>query len=307
MFDKNTLTGKHILVTGGGSGLGLAMAQKFYTLGAQVAICGRTESKLKQATVQIGEGSLYYVCDVRDPSAVTAMFDYLIEQWDRVDGLVNNAAGNFLAASEDLSPNAFASVVDIVLKGTFHCTLEFGNRLIQKNSTAPSPQGASAKEESNGQSKESISSPCGNIINIVTTYTETGSAFVLPSACAKAGVLAMTNSLAVEWSTYGIRLNAIAPGPFPTEGAWSRLMPDPSIEEAYKRGIPLGRYGQSEELANLAAFLMSPMADYIQGGCISIDGGERLMAGQFNRFVQWMPRPMIKQAFGAMKPPKNPS
>jgi NAD(P)-dependent dehydrogenase (short-subunit alcohol dehydrogenase family) len=288
MFERSTLKERKILVTGGGSGLGLSMSQKFHELGAQVAICGRTEAKLKQAATQIGDGCLYFVCDVRDPMAVTAMFTYLTEQWGHVDGLVNNAAGNFLAASEDLSPNAFSSVVDIVLKGTFNCTLEFGNRIIRQNQGIP-PQ----------------PKPKGNILNIVTTYTETGSAFVLPSACAKAGVLAMTNSLAVEWSTYGIKLNAIAPGPFPTEGAWSRLMPDPSIEEAYKRGIPLGRYGQAEELANLAAFLMSPMADYIQGGCITIDGGERLMAGQFNRFVQWMPRPMIKQAFDAIKPTKN--
>lgn len=288
MFERSTLKERKILVTGGGSGLGLAMAQKFHELGAQVAICGRTETKLQEAIPQIGEGTLYFVCDVRDPLAVSAMFTYLTEQWGHVDGLVNNAAGNFLAASEDLSPNAFSSVVDIVLKGTFNCTLEFGNRIIRQNQATPTHP-----------------KPTGNILNIVTTYTETGSAFVLPSACAKAGVLAMTNSLAVEWSTYGIKLNAIAPGPFPTEGAWSRLMPDPSIEEAYKRGIPLGRYGQAEELANLAAFLMSPMADYIQGGCITIDGGERLMAGQFNRFVQWMPRPMIKQAFDAIKPPKN--
>lgn len=294
MFDKTTLKDKHILVTGGGSGLGLAMAQKFHELGAQVAICGRTESKLMDACKLIGEGSLYYICDVREANNVASMFDYLTKEWGQIDGLVNNAAGNFLAASEDISPNAFSSVVDIVLKGTFHCTQEFGNRIINKIST-------------NGQkdNKEEISLVSGTILNIVTTYTETGSAFVLPSACAKAGVLAMTNSLAVEWSTYGIRLNAIAPGPFPTDGAWSRLMPDPSIEETYKRGIPLGRYGQSEELANLAAFLMSPMADYIQGGCITIDGGERLMAGQFNRFVQWMPRPMVKQAFGAMKRTKK--
>ncbi|MFM8837485.1 MAG: SDR family oxidoreductase [Bacteroidota bacterium] len=295
MFDNTTLSNKHILVTGGGSGLGLAMAQQFHELGAQVAICGRTESKLIDACSLIGEGSLYYVCDVREAVNVASMFDYLTAKWGQIDGLVNNAAGNFLAASEDLSPNAFSSVVDIVLKGTFNCTLEFGNRIIRNLIT-----------ESNTDAKTGNSPIRGNILNIVTTYTETGSSFVLPSACAKAGVLAMTNSLAVEWSTYGIRLNAIAPGPFPTEGAWSRLMPDPSIEEAYQRGIPLGRYGMPIELANLASFLMSPMADYIQGGCITIDGGERLMAGQFNRFVQWMPRPMIKQAFQGMKSRKNP-
>jgi len=280
MFQEDTLQDRHILVTGGGSGLGLAMATYFHQLGAHVAICGRRVQTLEDAAQSIGPRAVAVPCDVREPDQVRAMFDELTSRWGVVDGLVNNAAGNFLAASEDLSPKAFNAVVDIVLKGTFHCTLEFGQRII------------------------AAGTPSSNVINIVTTYTETGSAFVLPSACAKAGVLAMTNSLAVEWSTYGIRLNAIAPGPFPTDGAWSRLMPDPSIEEGYKRGIPLGRYGQPEELAQCAAFLMSPMASYIQGGCITIDGGERLMAGQFNRFVQWMPRPMIKQAFEAMKPRK---
>jgi len=280
MFQENTLQDRHILVTGGGSGLGLAMATYFHQLGAHVAICGRRTDKIEEAARSIGSRAVAITCDVRETDQVRTMFDTLTQRWGVVDGLVNNAAGNFLAASEDLSPKAFNAVVDIVLKGTFHCTLEFGQRII------------------------AAKIPSSNVINIVTTYTETGSAFVLPSACAKAGVLAMTNSLAVEWSTYGIRLNAIAPGPFPTEGAWTRLMPDPSIEEGYKRGIPLGRYGLPEELAQCAAFLMSPMASYIQGGCITIDGGERLMAGQFNRFVQWMPRPMIKQAFEAMKPRK---
>jgi len=281
MFQNNTLAGRHLLVTGGGSGLGLAMAKTFHALGARVAICGRNADKLNQAAPTIGEEVLALPCDVRNHEEVVALFDRLEEAWGGVDGLINNAAGNFLSASEDLSPNAFNAVVDIVLKGTFHCTLEFGKRLISRQRTG------------------------GNVLNIVTTYTETGSSFVLPSACAKAGVLAMTNSLAVEWSTYGIKLNAIAPGPFPTEGAWTRLMPDPSIEEAYKRSIPLGRYGHPDELANLAAFLLSPLSDYIQGGCITIDGGERLMAGQFNRFVPLMPRPMIKAAFNALKPKKE--
>ncbi|MFM7586375.1 MAG: SDR family oxidoreductase, partial [Bacteroidota bacterium] len=189
----------------------------------------------------------------------------------------NNAAGNFLSLAEDLSPNAFSSVVDIVLKGTFHCTREFG-RL----------QMAAGRKGS-----------C--ILNIVTTYTETGSAFVLPSACAKAGVYTLTNSLAVEWAPYGIRLNAIAPGPFPTEGAWSRLLPDPSIEEQYLKRIPAGRYGQHEELAHLAIFLMSDMSGYINGHCVTIDGGERLMAGQFNLFANMMPREQLKFFFDMVK------
>lgn len=277
MFTQDTLENQRILVTGGGSGLGLAMARSFAAHGARVAICGRKEDRLQQAVQQIGEGTLYRTCDVRDFEAVAVMMSELDSEMGGLTGLVNNAAGNFLSLAEDLSPNAFASVVDIVLKGTFHCTREFG-RL----------QMASGRRDT-------------SILNIVTTYTETGSAFVLPSACAKAGVYALTNSLAVEWAAYGIRLNAIAPGPFPTEGAWSRLLPDKSIEEQYLKRIPAGRYGRHEELANLAVFLMSDLSAYINGHCVTIDGGERLMAGQFNLFANMMPREQLKFLFDMVK------
>ncbi|HET6528721.1 MAG TPA: SDR family oxidoreductase, partial [Balneolaceae bacterium] len=264
MFTNDTLQGQTILITGGGSGLGLSMAKKFATLRANIAICGRTEKKLQKAVSEISEAgrdavsAKYYVADVRDYGRVEEMIGEIIADFGAMTGLINNAAGNFLSASEDLTPGGFKAVVDIVLHGSFNCTHVFGNYLID-------------------QKKK------GNILNMVTTYSEsTGSAFVLPSACGKAGVLAMTRSLAYEWATYGIRLNAIAPGPFPTEGAWSRLVPDDEAEERFLSKIPVKRYGDHEELANLAVFLMSDLAPYITGECVVIDGGERLSAGQFN-------------------------
>lgn len=283
MFTNDTLSNKSILVTGGGSGLGLAMAKRFAELGARVAICGRTEEKLARAAQEIaatGAQVLTHVVDVRDYDKVSAMIHRVVREFGSMDGLVNNAAGNFLAASEDLSFNAFKAVVDIVLTGSFNCTQHFGKYLIETKRP-------------------------GVVLSIVTTYTATGSAFVLPSACAKAGVYAMTTSLASEWGPYGIRLNAIAPGLFPTEGAWSRLMPgDASLIEQYKKKVPLGRFGHHEELANLAAFLMSDLSSYITGACVTIDGGERLQSGQFNTLAQVMPREKLKEVFRMMKPKK---
>lgn len=283
MFTKQTLHEKTILVTGGGSGLGLSMATKFAELGAKIAICGRTKDKLERAADELrmkGAANVAsYSVDVRDFDAVGEMMQNIDKDLGNLNVLVNNAAGNFLAASEDVSPNAFKSIVDIVLTGTFNCSQHFGNLLINK------------KRE-------------GSILNIVTTYTQTGSAFVLPSACAKAGVYAMTNTLAYEWATYNIRVNSIAPGPFPTEGAWSRLMPDPKMEKEYIRQIPAGRYGEHEELANLATFMISDLAPYITGECVNIDGGERLKSGQFNFITQAGPRPVLKQFFSMMKPGK---
>jgi len=281
MFTNDTLAGQTILITGGGSGLGLAMAKKFASLGSDIAICGRTEKKLQKAVQEIsaagGEVSTrYYVADVRDYDRVKEMVEQIISDFGKMTGLVNNAAGNFLSASEDLTPGGFKAVVDIVLHGSFNCTHVFGNYLIDEQ-------------------KE------GNILNMVTTYSEsTGSAFVLPSACGKAGVLAMTRSLAYEWATYNIRLNAIAPGPFPTEGAWSRLVPDEDFEEKFLTKIPAKRYGNHEELANLATFLLSDMAPYITGECVVIDGGERLAAGQFNFIDRLAPRDKLKQFFREM-------
>lgn len=284
MFTSDTLANKSFLITGGGSGLGLAMAKRFVELGARVAICGRTEEKLKNAAKEISSDSskvLTYVVDIRDYDKVGEMMKRILNEFGSLDGLVNNAAGNFLSASEDLSPNAFKAVVDIVLTGSFNCTQQFGKYLIENKKN-------------------------GSVLSIVTTYTESGSAFVLPSACAKAGVYAMTTSLATEWGMYGIRLNAIAPGLFPTEGAWSRLMPgDSSLVEKYKKKVPLGRFGQHEELANLAVFLLSDLSSYITGECVTIDGGERLQSGQFNTLAQTMPRDKLKSVFQMMKPKKS--
>ncbi len=283
MFKEDTLKNEVILITGGGSGLGLSMAHKFAELGADIAICGRTEKKLKDAAEKLNKhetGVRWYPVDVRDYDAVGEMFDRIMNDFGKLTGLVNNAAGNFLSASEDLTPGGFKSVVDIVLYGSFNCTHHFGNHLIKNREN-------------------------GNILNIVTTYAEdTGSAFVLPSACGKAGVLAMTRSLAYEWAEYKIRVNAIAPGPFPTEGARTRLFPSKKDEKKYLEKIPAGRYGEHQELANLAAFLMSDMAPYITGECVTIDGGEKLSAGQFNFIDGLMSRKKLKAAFKRMKPEK---
>lgn len=285
MFTSDTLQDQTILITGGGSGLGLEMSKKFASLGAHIAICGRTVEKLENASKEIdeaGEGQVeIYQCDVRDYERVQEMVEQIVKDFGTMDGLVNNAAGNFLAASEDLSPGGFKAIVDIVLHGSFNCTHVFGNYLIDNDRK-------------------------GNVLSIVTTYAEdTGSAFVLPSACAKSGVLTMTRSLAYEWATYGIRLNAIAPGPFPTEGAWTRLVPDESFEEKFLSKIPAGRYGDPDELANLAAFIMSDMAEYMTGECVTIDGGEKLAAGQFNFIDKLAPREKLKQFFAAMKEGKS--
>ncbi|MEO1023328.1 MAG: SDR family oxidoreductase [Bacteroidota bacterium] len=285
MYTSDTLTHKNILITGGGSGLGLTMAQHFARYGAQIAICGRTTSRLEQAVETIkaereGVNVQSYQCDVRDYHQVSSMFDQLQSDFGVINGLVNNAAGNFLSASEDLTPGGFKAIIDIVLHGSFNCTHAFGNALIHQKKP-------------------------GSILNIVTTYAEhTGCAFVLPSACAKSGVLSMTRSLAFEWATYGIRLNAIAPGPFPTEGAWTRLVPDPNMEKAFLNKIPMKRYGEPGELANLAVFMLSDLANYMTGECISIDGGERLQAGQFNFIDSLMEREQLKVVFQSMKPQK---
>lgn len=260
-FAQNLLQDKVVLITGGATGLGRAMGEKFVRLGAKLAIAGRREEVLKQTAEQFNDSGykiFYAPCDVREPAQIAELADAVERHFGRIDILVNNAAGNFISPTERLSPRAVDAVLNIVLHGTFYATLEIGKRWIDR-----------------GQG--------GTMLNIVTTYASTGSAFVVPSAAAKAGVLALTRSLAVEWARYGIRQVAIAPGPFPTEGAWSRLSPTPELEQQMIDRVPLRRVGNKEELANLAAYLVSDYAGYINGEVVTIDGGEWLQgAGEFN-------------------------
>ncbi len=261
MFRKDLLKDKTIIVTGGGTGLGKSMATRFGELGANLVIASRREDVIQSAAEELrqtGADVLGLSCDVRKPHSVQDMVDAAKKKFGKIDVLLNNAAGNFISPTENLSPGGFKVVVDIVLNGTFNCTLAVG--------------------------KEMIAQGGGTMLNIVTTYAWTGSGYVVPSAAAKAGVLAITRSLAVEWAKYGIRINAIAPGPFPTEGAWSRLAPPGfGIEKKMKNRIPLKRFGEHIELANLASYLLSDGAGYINGEVVTIDGGEWLKgAGEFN-------------------------
>jgi NAD(P)-dependent dehydrogenase (short-subunit alcohol dehydrogenase family) len=263
LFQKDLLNGRAIFISGGGSGLGRSMALHFAQLGAKLFIVGRREEPLRAVSdeiVKTGGAAAYATCDVRDYAAVEAAAQKAYDHFGRIDSVVNNAAGNFMARTETLSPNAFNAVVGIVLNGSFHCTQAFARKWIAEKKP-------------------------GNVLSIVTTYAaaNSGSGFVVPSACAKAGVLAMTTSLAVEWAKYHIRLNAIAPGPFPTEGAFSRLMPSKQFEDHARDSHPMKRFGRHQELTNLAAFLLSDMSEYINGECVVIDGALWLRgAGEFN-------------------------
>jgi len=263
MLKKDALKDKAIIVTGGGTGLGKSMVTEFLNLGARVAITSRKKEILDQTSGELKAstgGSIIGIAnDVRDYEGVERVLKETINTFGKVDAVVNNAAGNFISPTERLSHRAFDAVVDIVLKGSYNFTLATGKYWIENQLP-------------------------GTFLNIVTTYASTGSGFVVPSACAKAGVLAMTRSLAVEWAKYGIRSNAIAPGPFPTEGAWSRLLPG-DLKEKFDpaRKVPLGRVGDQQELANLASYLISDFSTFINGEVITIDGGEWLKgAGEFN-------------------------
>ncbi|QNE39594.1 SDR family oxidoreductase [Hymenobacter sp. NBH84] len=272
MLRDNALQGKTIVVTGGGTGLGRAMTTYFLQLGANVTITSRKLDVLEKTAAELREQTggqvLAVQCDVRKYDEVERMLQQTIDTFGAVDILLNNAAGNFISPTERLSHKAFDVIVDIVLKGSYNCTLAFGKRWIADQRP-------------------------GTILNIVTTYASVGSAYVVPSAAAKGGVLALTRSLAVEWAKYGIRSNAIAPGPFPTEGAWSRLFPEPLASKLDPAAsVPLKRVGDHQELANLAAYMVSDFAAYMNGEVVTLDGGEWLNgAGEFNK-LEAIPAPM---------------
>lgn len=264
MLREGAFEGKTIIVTGGGTGLGKSMATYMSQLGANIVIASRKQDVLdeaaKEISAQTGGKVLPIAADVRDYEAIEKVLEVAVAEFGEVTGLLNNAAGNFISPTERLSHRAFESVLGIVLQGTINYTLAVGKYWIDKGIQ-------------------------GNILSITTTYAETGSGYVVPSACAKAGVIAMTRSLAAEWGfKYKIRVNAISPGPFPTKGAWDRLLPGDLAEKfAPENKVPMGRVGDHQELANLAAYVMSDYAAYLNGEVLVLDGGEWLQnAGQFS-------------------------
>ena len=267
MLKEGALKGKNILITGGGTGLGRSMGEYFLELGANLIITSRKLDVLNATAEEMmkekGGKVLPLACDVREIDQVEKMWEDATKEFGQIHVVLNNAAGNFISPTERLSTNAFNTVLDIVLKGTSQVTLTAGKDWIAKKQN-------------------------GTFLNIVTTYAWTGSGYVVPSAAAKAGVLAMTRSLAVEWAKYGIRSNAIAPGPFPTEGAWSRLLPGDLVKKFDPaKKVPVGRVGEHQELANLAAYLVSDFSSFVNGEVMTIDGGEWLKgAGEFNNLDQ---------------------
>ncbi|WP_263841378.1 SDR family oxidoreductase [Salinibacter sp.] len=279
-FAPDLLADQHIVVTGGGTGLGRAMALRFAGLGAAVTINGRRPDPLAETVSDIEEagGAAEGIqCNVRDPEAVQAFFEEAEDRQGPVTRLVNNAAANFLAPTEDISPNGFDAIVQTNLHGSFYCTQACGQRWLERDAE-------------------------GVVLSIATTYAETGSAYVVPSAMSKAGIVAMTRSLAAEWGREGIRLNAVAPGPFPTEGAWDRLVPDDDLEQKMRERVPVRRFGEPDELATLASFLLSDLSAFMNGEVVTFDGGEALAAGgQFNTFTR-MPRRQVKALMEQMRP-----
>lgn len=272
MLKPGSLSGKTIIVTGGGTGLGKSMGKYFLELGANLVITSRKKEVIDATAKELMDATggqvLAVPCDVRKYEEIENVIKSTEEKFGAVHGVLNNAAGNFISPTERLSHRAFDIVVDIVLKGTYYTTLAAGKNWIAKKQP-------------------------GVFLNIVTTYAWTGSGYVVPSACGKAGVLALTRSLAVEWAKYKIRSNAIAPGPFPTEGAWSRLLPGDLVKKFNPaERIPLKRVGEHQELANLAAYLMSDFSSYVNGEVITIDGGEWLRNGGEFSHLEHIPEQM---------------
>lgn len=275
MLKEGSLKGKTIIITGGGTGLGKSMGKYMLELGANLVITSRKEDVLQNTSEELmkltGGNVLPVACDVRKYEEIQNVISKTEKEFGQIHGVLNNAAGNFISPTERLSHRAFDIVVDIVLKGTYYFTLAAGKNWIAKKQP-------------------------GTFLNIVTTYAWTGSGYVVPSACSKAGVLALTRSLAVEWAKYKIRSNAIAPGPFPTEGAWSRLLPGELVNKFNPADrIPLKRVGEHSELANLAAYLMSDFSAYINGEVVTIDGGEWLRNGGEFSHLEDIPETMWDQ------------
>ncbi len=285
-YRPDLLSGEHILITGGGTGLGSAMAARFAELGAAITICGRRRSPLETTVARIAEAggrAEGLPCDIQRRPRVDAMLAEAEQRQGPLTGLVNNAAGNFLSLSEDLDPRGFEAVMGINLTGSFHCTQACGRLWIERKTA-------------------------GRVLCIATTYTDTGSSFVMPSAASKAAIVSMMRSLAVEWGPYGIRLNAIGPGPIPTKGAWERLMPDASFEDELREAVPLGRFATRDELGNLAAFLMSDASSFITGQLIELDGGARLAGHGAFHGMNRIPREQLGEHFNSLRPrPKRPA
>jgi NAD(P)-dependent dehydrogenase (short-subunit alcohol dehydrogenase family) len=266
MFNDQLLAGRRILVTGGGTGLGKSMASRFLSLGAEVHICGRRKGVCDDTATELmethGGKVMTYGVDIRDSAAVDHMVETIFEGGPLTD-LINNAAGNFISRTQDLTPRGFDAVANIVMHGTFYVTHAVGKRWIAGHHR-------------------------GNVVSITTTWVRNGSPYVVPSAMSKSAIHAMTMSLAAEWGRYGIRLNTIAPGEIPTEGMSKRIKPG---DEAGARTIkvnPMGRVGTMEELQNVAVFLISGGCDWINGETIAMDGGQALaMGGNFYQLRDW--------------------
>jgi len=276
MLKEGTFKDKVVLITGGGTGLGKSMGKYLMELGADLIITSRKQDILDLTADEFKDFSgeiLPISGDVRDYKDVNRVLKTSLDKFGKIDCLLNNAAGNFISPTERLTPKAFDVVVDIVLKGTYNYSLLLGKHWIENKHP-------------------------GTMLNIVTTYAWTGSSFVAPSAAAKGGVLALTRSLASEWVKYNIRCNAIAPGPFPTKGAWDRLFPKPiSTFINFEKSLPMKRYGNHQELANLAAYILSDYSGYMNGEVVTLDGGEWINnAGEFNKLEK-----IPKKAWGLIE------
>jgi NAD(P)-dependent dehydrogenase (short-subunit alcohol dehydrogenase family) len=296
MLPDGSLAGRVAVVTGGGTGLGRAMALELGRLDAKVAVLGRRREPLDETVAQLDGDGFAVQADVRDPDAVAAAFEAAEEALGPLTTLVNNAAGNFLVRAEELSPNGWRAVVGIVLDGTFHCSRELGRRVIARTAALREDSGPRERVETAAPAAEPVQPLCGagepappaergganaQIVNVVATYAWTGGPGTVHSAAAKAGVVNLTRTLAVEWARYGIRVNAIAPGPIDTEETRERLWPTEEIREQLLRRIPLGRFGREEEIAHACSYLVSDYAGYVTGDVLTVDGGSWLEKGMF--------------------------